>query len=153
MYNIYRANKKKAPRSIYPQSLLFFSPLSATLLQRNALVFAVAKRQVHVLQTLCSSALEQIINSSIDNDALAGAVDSEPANLHAVLARDVAHERGLANDLDELLAGVAVLVDVADITGGHGAVEGDGDCVLVNVRLVISQLVCKRNLREYPGTT
>ena len=108
------------------------APKKLLILVWNAVVFTVTQRQVHVLQTLCSSALEQIINSSIDNDALAGAVDGETTNLNAVLARDVLDKWGLAHDLDKLLAGVAVLVDVADVTGRHCTVEGDGDGVLVS---------------------
>lgn len=104
----------------------------------DTLVLAIPEREVHVLKTLGCCTLEKVVDRGVDDDALARAVDGESADLHAVLARDVAHERGLANNLDELLAGVAVLVDVSDITGSHGAVERDGDCVLVNVRLVIS---------------
>lgn len=55
---------------------------------------------------------------------------SETADLDAVLARDVLDERGLAGDFDEFFAGVAVLVEGADVAGGHGAGEGDGDGVL-----------------------
>ena len=90
------------------------------------------------MQALCRSALEQVINRSIDDDALARAVDGETTDFDAVLARDVLDERGLADNLDELLAGVAVLVQVADVAGCHCAVEGDGDGVLFwNVSNVI----------------
>jgi hypothetical protein len=77
---------------------------------RDAFVLGVAQSKVHVLQTLCRSTLEQVINCSIDNNALARAVNSESTDLNTVLARDVLDQRRLANDLDKLLSGVAVLV-------------------------------------------
>lgn len=55
---------------------------------------------------------------------------SEAADLDAVFAGDSFDERGFACDFDELFAGVAVLVEGADVTRGHGAREGDGDGVL-----------------------
>jgi hypothetical protein len=38
--------------------------------------------------------------------------------------------RSVAHDLDELLAGIALLVEVADIPRGHGLVERDRDSVM-----------------------
>ena len=63
-------------------------------------------------------------------------MDSEATNLNTVLAGDVLDERRLADNLDKLLAGVAVLVQVADVALGHSAVERDRDCVLENVRIM-----------------
>ena len=60
---------------------------------------------------------------------------SESTNLDAVFARDGLDGGRLAGDFDELLACVPVLVDVADVPRGHGAVEGDGDCVLGDVSM------------------
>lgn len=57
-------------------------------------------------------------------------MDCKATDFDAVLARNVLDKGGLAGDFDEFLACVAVLVEVADVARGHGAVEGDGDCVL-----------------------
>jgi hypothetical protein len=100
-------------------------------LVRNAIVFTVAQGQVHVLQALSRSALEQVVDSCVDDNALARAVDGETTDFDAVLAGDVLDEWGLANDLNELLAGVAVLVQVADVARCHCAVERNGDGVLL----------------------
>lgn len=56
-------------------------------------------------------------------DTLARAINSKAANLNTVLVLDRSHKRRLANDLDELLAGVSVLVDLSNITRGHGLVQ------------------------------
>jgi hypothetical protein len=42
-----------------------------------------------------------------------------------VLVLDGLDQGSLADDLDELLSGVAVLVDLTDIARGHGLVERD----------------------------
>lgn len=104
-------------------------------LVRDALVLSIAKSQVHVLQTLCCSTLEQVVNGSVDHDTLARAVNSEATNLNSMLARDVLDQRRLASNLDELLSGVSVLVQVADVARGHGLVERDGDGMLRTVSL------------------
>lgn len=101
-----------------------------SLLQRNALVLAVAKRQVHVLQTLCSSALEQVVDGNVDDDALARAVDGEATDFDAVLTADVLDERALARNLDELLLVETVLVELSDVARGHLVGERDGDGVV-----------------------
>jgi hypothetical protein len=124
--NIYHS-PAKGIHSLISSSLL---PSAPHLLIRNALILSITQCQVHILQALRRRALEQVIDGGINNNALAGAVDGETANLDAVLARDVLDERGLADDFDEFLAGVAVLVEVADVAGCHCAVEGDGDGVL-----------------------
>jgi hypothetical protein len=67
---------------------------------------------------LCSGTLEQIVNGGVYNDALTRAVNGETANLDTVLARNVFNKRRLADNLDELLTSVTVLVDVADVTRG-----------------------------------
>jgi hypothetical protein len=54
-------------------------------------------------------------------------VHGKPTNLDTVTTSDVLDQGCLADDLDELLAGVAVLVEVADIAGGHFFFEGDAD--------------------------
>jgi hypothetical protein len=97
---------------------------------RNPIILAIPKREVHVLQTLGRRTLEEIVNRRIDHNTLAGGVYGKATNLDTVLSRNVFHERGLADDFDKFFAGVAVLVDVADVTGCHCAVEGNGDCVL-----------------------
>jgi hypothetical protein len=97
---------------------------------RNPIILAIPKREVHVLQTLGRRTLEEIIDRRIDDNTLAGGVHGKATNLDAVFAANVFHERRLADDFDEFFAGVAVLVDVADVTGCHCAVEGNGDCVL-----------------------
>lgn len=121
---------------------------------RNALVLAIPERQIHVLQALRRCALEEVVDGGVDYDALAGAVYCEAADFDAVLAGNVADERGLANDLDKLLAGIAVLVDVADVSRGHSPVERDRNGVLVSVSMEWLGGECmEEDLREYPETT
>lgn len=120
-----RASKSASP--------MLLPPLHTDRLVRDTLILAIAQRQVHVLQTLRRGSLEQVIDRRVHDDTLARAVDCEAANLDAVFAGDVLYERGLADDADELLASIAVLEDVADVAGGHGAVERDGDGVLKGV--------------------
>ncbi|GKT96419.1 LOW QUALITY PROTEIN: putative amino acid decarboxylase [Colletotrichum tofieldiae] len=79
------------------------------------------------METLSGRTLEKVVNGRADNDALAAAVNSEAADLDAVLVHDVLDQRRLADNLDELLAGVAVLVDLADVTRGDGLVQWNVD--------------------------
>ena len=96
-------------------------PFSLALI-RNTLILAIPQRQIHILQTLRRRALEQIVNRRVDHDTLAARMDSESANLDAVLSGYRLHQWGLASDLYELLARIPVLVDVANVSRGHGAV-------------------------------
>jgi hypothetical protein len=57
-------------------------------------------------------------------------VHGETTNLNAVTASNVLDEGSLASNLDELLTSVAVLVEVANVAGGHLLVQGDADGVL-----------------------
>lgn len=81
-------------------------------------------------QALSSGTLEKVVNSSANNDTLPGLVNLETTNLNTVLAADVLDKRGLANNLDELLASVSVLVDLTNVTRGHALLEGDRDGVV-----------------------
>ena len=63
----------------------------------------------------------------LHDDALAGAIDIEATNLNAVLVLDRLDVGSLADNLDELLASVAVLVDVANLTRGHFLGQGNVD--------------------------
>jgi hypothetical protein len=126
--------QKKACLAHHTQKASFYYLPHPTLLImhliRNPIILAIPEREVHVLQTLGRRTLEEIINRRIDHNTLARGVHGKATNLDAVLSRNVFHEWGLADDFDEFFAGVAVLVDVADVTGCHCAVEGNGDCVL-----------------------
>lgn len=119
------------PPSPFPLLLLSppHSPIPHNLI-RNPIILPIPQRKIHILQTLRRRALEKIINRRINHDALAARVDGKAPNLHAVLAGDVLDDGRLAGDFDEFFAGVPVLVEVADVARGHGAGEGDGDCVL-----------------------
>lgn len=103
---------------------------------RDTVIFAVSKGKIHVLEALRRSSLEEVVDGSIDDNTLARTVDCEATDLDAVLAGDVLDKRRLADDLDELLACIAVLVKIADIAGSHGAIEWDGDSVLCRVSIV-----------------
>jgi hypothetical protein len=46
-------------------------------------------------------------------------VHRETTNLDAVLAGNILHERRLADNLDELFAGITILVEVTDISRRH----------------------------------
>jgi hypothetical protein len=104
-------------------------------LVRDALVLAISERQVHVLQALRRRTFEEVVDCGVDDDALSRAMDCEATDFDTVLARNVADERGLADNLDKLLAGVTVLVDIADVSGGHGSVQRDGNGVLGSVSM------------------
>lgn len=121
---------------IFPSSSLPFRPKSPFpfLLYRNPLILAKPECQVHILQTLRSRPLQQIINRSINNHPRAARMDTEASDLNAVFAGDVLQERRLARDFDELFAGVPVLVKGADVAGGHGPGEGGGDGMLGRAR-------------------
>lgn len=80
-------------------------------------------------ETLSGSTLQQVVDGSTDHNALAAGVDGEATNVNTVAARNVLDKGSLTNDLDELLTGVAVLVDVADVAGGHLLVQGNADGV------------------------
>lgn len=69
-----------------PQRLYYTDP---SLLQRDALVLCVPKRQVHVLQALCRSTLEQVIDGDVDHRPLPARVHSESSNLHSVLSSNI----------------------------------------------------------------
>lgn len=57
-------------------------------------------------------------------------MDAEATHLDAMGAADGLDGGGFASDFDEGLAGVAVLVKGADVAGGEGCIEGNGDGVL-----------------------
>lgn len=81
-------------------------------------------------QALSSGTLEQVVNGGADNNTLAAGVHGETTNLNAVTASNVLDEGSLASDLHKLLTSVAVLVDVANVTGGHLLVQGNANGVL-----------------------
>ena len=85
-------------------------------------------------QALGGGTLQQVVNGGADNHALAARVDGKSTDLDTVAAGNVLDKRGFAHDLDELLASVAILVEVADITGGHLLLQRNADGVLdINV--------------------
>lgn len=75
------------------------------------------------------STLEQVINGSTDNDTLAAGVDGKTTNLDTVTASNILNQGSFTGDLDELLAGIAFLVEVADIARGHLLLQGNADAV------------------------
>lgn len=89
----------------------------------------VGKAQ-ELTKTLGGSTLEQVVNGSTDNNPLAAGVNSKSTNLNAVAASNVLDERGLSNNLHKLLASIAVLIKVADITRGHLLLQRDANGVL-----------------------
>lgn len=74
--------------------------------------------------------LEEVVNGGAYNDTVLLGVNGKAADFNAVAASNVLDNGRLADDLHKLLASVAVLVDVADITRGHGLLERDADCEL-----------------------
>lgn len=87
-------------------------------------------QQGELTQALGGGTLEEVVDGSADNNTLTAGVDGEATDLDAVATGNVLDERGLADDLDELLAGVTVLVEVTDVTGGHLLLQGNADGVL-----------------------
>lgn len=71
--------------------------------------------------------LEKVIDGGANNDSVLVRVDGEAADFDAVAAGNVLDHWGLADNLDELLASVSVLVDVANVTRGDGLRERDVD--------------------------
>lgn len=57
---------------------------------------------------------------------------AEASDFDAVGAGDVFDQRRLAGNADERLAGVALLVEGADVAGGERGGEREGDGVLVS---------------------
>lgn len=85
-------------------------------------------------QALGCGTLQQVVDGCADNDALAAGVDGKSTDLDTVAAGNVFDKRSLAHDLDELLTSVAILVEVADIAGGHLLLQRNADRVLdINV--------------------
>lgn len=102
-------------------------------------------------QALSGGTLEQVVDGSADNDTLAAGVDGESTDLDTVAAGNVLDERGLADDLDELLASVTILVEVTDVARSHLLLQGNADGVLE----IVSRKKTRANLRHlqrYPGT-
>ena len=91
---------------------------TSPLVQWDAFILTVSQRKIHILQTLRRRTLKQVINRRINNNPLARAMHRKATNLDAVLARDVLHERRLAQ-LEQLLDGV-----VADRHGAGGYSQG-----------------------------
>lgn len=85
-------------------------------------------------QALGGGTLQQVVNGGADNHALAAGVDGKSTDLDTVATGNVFDKRGFAHNLDELLTSVAILVEVADIAGGHLLLQGNADRVLhINV--------------------
>lgn len=84
-------------------------------------------------KTLRGSTLQEVVDGGTDNNTLAAGVDGEATNFHAMAAGNVLDQRSLANDLNQFLAGVAVLINVSNVTRGHLLGQGDADGVLYNL--------------------
>lgn len=102
-------------------------------------------------QALSGGTLEQVVDGGADNNTLAAGVDSESTDLDTVTAGNVLDERGLADNLDELLASVTILVEVTDVARSHLLLQGNADGVLRSVSLEEIRANF-RHLRRYPGT-
>ena len=59
----------------------------------------------------------------LHNNALASLVDSEPSDINSMLVLNGLDQGSFTNNLDELLASIALLVDLTDVPRGHGLVE------------------------------
>ena len=114
----------------------------SNLVQRDACVFVVTQRKVEILETLCSSTLEEIIQPTleIELDGLAGgelrirgtydhngsfalAVDLESTNDPPVFVLVILEIRYTLEDLNELLPFVLLLVQLPDILSSDLSVE------------------------------
>jgi hypothetical protein len=71
--------------------------------------------------------LEEVVNGGAYNDAVLLGVNGEATDFNAVAASNILDNGWLADDLHKLLASIAVLVDVADVTRGHGLFERNVD--------------------------
>lgn len=96
-------------------------------LDGDSLVFIISECEVHILEALCGGTLVEVVDGGAYDDTFAGAVDSKATNLNVVLVLDGLDDRSFADNLDELLAGVSVLVDLANITRCHLLVQGNVD--------------------------
>lgn len=61
------------------------------------------------------------------NNTLASGINSEPADFDSMLVLDRLDVGGFTNDLDKLLAGVSVLVNLANLSRSHLLRQGDVD--------------------------
>src|SRR5687768_1579502 len=57
-------------------------------------------------------------------------MNTESANLHAVLATDVLHAWCLTSDLDQLLSSITFLIQLSDISACHTFFQRYRDCVV-----------------------
>lgn len=78
-------------------------------------------------------------------------MDAEATDLDAVGAADGFDGGGFAGNFDEGLAGVAVLVESADVAGGEGGGEWDGDGVLQRERQTLAGRVVKERIGSLRG--
>lgn len=81
-------------------------------------------------EALGGGALQQVIDGGTDNGPRAGGINGEAADLHTMTTSDILDKRGLAHNLHQLLAGIPLVEEVTDFTGGHLLLEGDADGVL-----------------------
>lgn len=86
-------------------------------------------------------------------------MDRKTTDLDAVLAGNVLDAWGLADNLDELLTFVALLVEITNVAGGHCFVQGDRDGLLERGTVSFWQKITERKkergrvvLHGYPGT-
>lgn len=90
----------------------------------NASRLIVPKRNVQILQTLGSSALQQVINHAYHNHPLSIAVHLESTDLEAVLKFDILDFRYLVLNLDELFILEEFGVEFFNLFAGHFLLEG-----------------------------
>ena len=57
-------------------------------------------------------------------------MESKSTDINAMAASDVLDHGSFTDDLNEFFSCVAVVEDVADVTGGHLLLQGDADGVL-----------------------
>jgi hypothetical protein len=97
--------------SEYPSARFMFSKWRG----QNALQFVVGLSGSVLTETLGSGAFQQVIYSHTDDDAFATGVDGKASNFDAMTTSNSLYQWGLANDLDQPFASIAVLVEIPDI--------------------------------------
>lgn len=91
---------------------------------------SINDREKALTKALGGGTLQQVINCSADDNSAATWVDCKSSNFNSMTAGDVLYQRWLSDYLDELLACISILVQVANVSGSHGLLKRDVDGML-----------------------
>jgi hypothetical protein len=84
---------------------------------RLVLMLSMIIRMKKLTKALCGGSFEEVVDGCTDDNPLAARMHSESTDLDTVTTSDVLDERRLTHNFDQFLTSVAILVEVADISG------------------------------------